>query len=84
MLGFGRPRFDIGGSVSFAVAMVSLVLAVTWIGDPARAAASVVCFAVAGMAFAAFFLLELRALEPLRRCRSSPGGPVRRPRCGRP
>lgn len=63
--GFGRRRFDIAGSVSFAIAMVALVLAVTWVGDPARAAASVVCFAVAGMAFAAFFLIELRAPEPL-------------------
>jgi MFS family permease len=45
--------------------MVGLVLAVTWIGDPARAGASVVSFVVAGMAFAAFFLIEMRATEPL-------------------
>jgi EmrB/QacA subfamily drug resistance transporter len=61
LAGFGRRRFDIAGSLSFAIAMVALVLAVTWIGDPARAAASV----VAGMAFAAFFLIEMRATEPL-------------------
>jgi len=65
LAGFGRRRFDIAGSLSFAIAMVALVLAVTWIGDPARAAASVVSFVVAGMAFAAFFLIEMRATEPL-------------------
>jgi EmrB/QacA subfamily drug resistance transporter len=63
--GFGRRRFDTGGAVTFAIAMVALVLAVTWVGDPARAAASVVSFVVAAMAFAAFFLLEMRAVEPL-------------------
>ncbi|WP_454603445.1 MFS transporter [Microbacterium trichothecenolyticum] len=63
--GFGRRRFDIAGAVSFAVAMVALVLAVTWVGDPTRVAASVVLFVVAGVAFAAFFLIELRAAEPL-------------------
>jgi MFS family permease len=45
--------------------MVALVLAVTWVGDRALVAASVICFVVAGMAFAAFFLIELRAVEPL-------------------
>ena len=65
LAGFGRRRFDIAGSLSFATAMVALVLAVTWIGDPARAAASAVSFVVAGMAFAAFFLIEMRATEPL-------------------
>lgn len=63
--GFGRRRFDVGGSVAFAIAMVALVLAVSWIGDPAMASATVVSFVVAGMAFAAFFLIELRAPEPL-------------------
>jgi EmrB/QacA subfamily drug resistance transporter len=63
--GFGRRRFDLPGSISFAIAMVALVLAVTWVGDAALAAASVVCFAVAAMGFAAFFLIELRAPEPL-------------------
>ncbi|NYE18222.1 MFS transporter [Microbacterium immunditiarum] len=63
--GIGRQRFDIAGAVAFAVAMVVLVLAVTWVGDERMVAASVVLFAVAAMAFAAFFLIELRATEPL-------------------
>lgn len=63
--GFGRRRFDLAGSVSFTIAMVALVLAVTWIGDASLAAASVVCFAVAVIAFAALFLIEMRAKEPL-------------------
>lgn len=63
--GFGRQRFDVAGSISFAIAMVALVLAVTWVGDAGLAAASVVLFAVAAIAFAAFFLIELRAPEPL-------------------
>ncbi|WP_243075345.1 MFS transporter [Microbacterium sp. SS28] len=63
--GFGRRRFDIAGSVAFTIAMVALVLAVTWVGDPALGAASVIAFVVAAMAFAAFFLIELRAPEPL-------------------
>ena len=63
--GFGRRRFDLGGSFAFTIAMVALVLAVTWIGEAGLAAASVVSFAVAAIAFAAFFLIELRAPEPL-------------------
>lgn len=63
--GFGRRPFDVAGSVAFAVAMVALVLAVTWVGDPVRAAASVTAFAVTIVALAAFFLIELRAREPL-------------------
>lgn len=63
--GYGRQRFDVAGSVTFTLAMVALVLAVTWVGDAALATASVVLFVVAAMAFAAFFLIELRASEPL-------------------
>ncbi|TDN91301.1 MFS transporter [Microbacterium sp. BK668] len=63
--GFGRRRFDLAGSVAFTVGMVALVLAVTWVGDAALTAASIVSFAVAAIAFAAFFLFELRAPEPL-------------------
>ncbi|WP_235008162.1 MFS transporter [Microbacterium timonense] len=65
LAGFGRQRFDVAGAVTFAVAMVALVLAVTWVGDSARAVAAVVAFAVAAIAFAAFLLVELRAPEPL-------------------
>ena len=32
-----RGRFDVAGSLTFTVAMVSLVLGVTWVGDPGAA-----------------------------------------------
>ncbi|WP_345800732.1 MDR family MFS transporter [Microbacterium sp. AZCO] len=63
--GYGRQRFDLAGTIWFSLAMVSLVLAVTWVGDAALVAASIALFAVAAIAFAAFFLVELRAREPL-------------------
>lgn len=58
-------RFDIAGSVTFTVALVALVLAVTWVADPTLGVAAVVAFTVALVAFAAFFLAELRAVEPI-------------------
>jgi EmrB/QacA subfamily drug resistance transporter len=61
----GRRRFDYAGSIAFTTALVALVLAVTWVGSAGMAAASVVAFAVSAMAFAAFFLIELRTEEPI-------------------
>lgn len=62
----GAPRrFDVAGAVSFSIAFVALVLAVTWIGDPAAASAAVVAFTISAIAFAAFFLIERRAAEPI-------------------
>jgi len=63
--GFGRRPFDVAGSLTFATAMVALVLAVTWIGDPATARSSVIPFIVAAVAFAGFFVIQLRVAEPL-------------------
>lgn len=63
--GFGRRRFDVAGAVTFTVALVALVLGVTSIGDPELRVASVVAFGVAGVAFVAFFIIELRTTEPL-------------------
>lgn len=61
-----RPRFDIAGSATFAVALTALVLAVTWAGDQAAGgAASVIAFAVSALLFAAFALIELRTSEPI-------------------
>ncbi|MFE5673211.1 MFS transporter [Agromyces sp. NPDC056523] len=60
-----RRRFDLAGAVAFTIAFVSLVLAVTWIGDPDAASAAVVAFALSGIAFAAFFAIELRVDEPI-------------------
>ncbi|WP_120493921.1 MFS transporter [Microbacterium phyllosphaerae] len=58
-------RFDIAGAVSFTTALVALVLAVSWVADPALRTATVVAFAAALIAFAAFLLAELRAEEPI-------------------
>ncbi|MDY0984977.1 MFS transporter [Microbacterium sp. CFBP9023] len=58
-------RFDIAGAVSFTTALVALVLAVSWVADPALRTATVVAFAAALVAFAAFLLAELRAEEPI-------------------
>lgn len=63
--GFGRRRFDVAGSIVFTVALVALVLGVTSVGDPALRTASIVAFAAAAIAFAAFFVIELRVSEPL-------------------
>lgn len=61
----GRRTFDVPGAVTFTVAMVALVLAVTWIGDPAASAPVVVAFAIAATAFVVFFFVERRAPEPI-------------------
>lgn len=63
--GGARPRFDVAGSLAFGVAFVALVLAVTWIGDPAARLAAIVAFAIAAIGFAAFFVVELRAAHPI-------------------
>lgn len=61
----GRRRFDVAGSVAFTTAFVALVLAVTWIGDPAAVTAALVAFVVAAIGFAAFVAIELRVAEPI-------------------
>lgn len=61
----GRRPFDLAGAVTFTVALVALVLAVTWWVDPGTMAAAVGATALAGIAFAVFFVAELRAVEPL-------------------
>ncbi|WP_019180870.1 MDR family MFS transporter [Microbacterium yannicii] len=63
--GAARPRFDVAGSLAFAVAFIALVLAVTWIGDPAARVPAIAAFLVAAAGFAAFFLVERRAQEPI-------------------
>ncbi|MET0976459.1 MAG: MFS transporter [Leifsonia sp.] len=62
----GAPRrFDLAGTISFTIAFVALVLAVTWVGDPQAALAAIVAFTISAVAFAAFFAIELRASEPI-------------------
>lgn len=58
-------RFDIAGAVTFTIALVALVLGVTWVGDPASALAAIAAFAFGAIAFAAFLLIEARAPEPI-------------------
>ncbi|MDY0911175.1 MFS transporter [Microbacterium sp. CFBP9034] len=58
-------RFDVAGALTFTVALVALVLAVSWVADPDAAAAAAVAFVVALIAFAAFVVVELRAAEPM-------------------
>ncbi|MGN7799623.1 MFS transporter [Leifsonia sp. 22587] len=58
-------RFDLAGAVALTVGLVALVLAVTGIGDRSQTVATVVAFAVAVVALAAFFVIELRVAEPL-------------------
>lgn len=58
-------RFDIAGAVTFTIALVALVLGVTWVGDPASALAAIAAFAFGAIALAAFLLIEARAPEPI-------------------
>ncbi|MDO9398627.1 MAG: MFS transporter [Herbiconiux sp.] len=60
-----RRRFDVAGSVTFTVALVALVLAVTWLVDPGMRGAGIAALAAAAVAFALFFVAELRAEEPV-------------------
>ncbi|MBN9605314.1 MAG: MFS transporter [Actinomycetales bacterium] len=61
----GRRPLDLGGAVSFTLAMTALVLGVTWITDPAQRVAALVTFALSAPAFVAFFAIELRRPEPI-------------------
>lgn len=58
-------RFDFAGAIALTIGLVSLVLAVSWVGDSAQALATTIAFAVAAVAFVAFFVIELRVEEPL-------------------
>lgn len=60
-----RRRFDVRGALAFTASLVALVLAVTWLPEPDLRTAAVVAFLVAILAFAAFLLAEMRAVEPI-------------------
>ncbi|RFA08181.1 MFS transporter [Subtercola boreus] len=60
-----KARFDFAGAASLTVALTALVLAVTWIGDPALGSPSVLAFAVSALAFIVFFVVEFRVADPL-------------------
>jgi MFS family permease len=56
-------RFDIAGSVTLTVGLVSVVLAVTWMGT--RGPGTILALTLGILSFAAFFVAELRAREPI-------------------
>ncbi|GAA5026752.1 MDR family MFS transporter [Microbacterium fluvii] len=60
-----RARFDVAGAISFTIALVALVLGVTWVGDASLRLSAAVAFAVALAAFAVFFAIEARAQTPI-------------------
>lgn len=60
-----RMRFDIAGAVTFTLSMVALVLAVTWVGDPAASVWTIAAFAIAAVGFVVFFVIELRVDQPI-------------------
>lgn len=60
-----RRGFDVAGSVAFAAGMIALVLAVTWVGDPATITSAVIAFVLAGIGLAVFFAIEARVPEPI-------------------
>lgn len=63
--GGAHPRFDIVGSVVFTIALVALVLAVTWLGADELLVQTIVCFAVAAAGLAIFVAIEARASAPV-------------------
>ena len=65
-----RPRIDLGGAITFAIAMVALVLGVTWVADPTASIATVIAFVIAAVFFAVFFVIEFSVPEPIVPVRS--------------
>lgn len=60
-----RRRFDFAGASVFTVALVALVLAVSWVGDPDAARPALGAFTAAVIGLAAFAVIELRTAEPI-------------------
>ncbi|PPF43295.1 MFS transporter [Pseudoclavibacter sp. AY1F1] len=58
-------RFDTLGAVAFTIALVALVLGVTWVSDGQLLASALSAFALALAAFTLFFWAEVRAENPL-------------------
>jgi hypothetical protein len=56
-------RFDVAGSVTLTIALVAVVLAVTWMGS--RGPGSILALTAGILAFAAFFIIELRTPAPI-------------------
>ena len=62
--GSPRGRFDVAGAVTFTTGLVALVLAVSWIVDPALTGIALALLAVAAVAFTAFVAIDLRVEDP--------------------
>ncbi|WP_336630554.1 MULTISPECIES: MFS transporter [unclassified Microbacterium] len=65
-----RRRVDVAGAAVFAVAMVALVLGVTWAADPRASLAALFVLVLAGVSFAVFLVIEFRSAEPIVPVRS--------------
>ena len=59
-----RGRFDYAGAVTFTLAMVALVLAISSLPSAGPTATSVGLLAGSALLFAAFFVIELRVEDP--------------------
>jgi len=62
--GGAHPRFDVPGAVTFTLALLALILGVTWVGEGMTVPA-VSAFGAAVVGLAAFFLIETRAAAPI-------------------
>lgn len=60
-----RRAFDGPGAVTFTIALVALVLAVTWFPDPELRLSALVATTIAALSFVGFLLVELRSGEPI-------------------
>lgn len=59
-----RGRFDYAGGLTFTVALVALVLAVTWVSRPGWTGISIGLFGAAAVFLVVFFLIESRVDDP--------------------
>jgi EmrB/QacA subfamily drug resistance transporter len=60
-----RRRIDVPGALTFAGAMVALVLAVTWVTDPDLRSSALLAFGLAAILGAVFFAIQFRVAEPI-------------------
>lgn len=61
----GRGRYDYAGTAALSVALVALVLAVSWLGDLELRVPMVTAFVIAVFGFVLLGLIERRVAEPL-------------------
>ena len=61
----GARAFDVLGTATLSLAMVALVAALTWVGQPDRGLAIVISIVVAVLSLAAFSVVERRVQQPI-------------------